>query len=129
MASPLVGQSGNGSLSRYLSTTLLISLILAAIALFSALPPTPQLHTLKPQPNVVLSKVRAERSEIYRDIIESANATRLQRRDQYACKKDTLYKQDACCGSFDADGNGECGLGPTWCGADCDSKCDARAEW
>lgn len=61
------------------------------------------------------------------DVIEDANMT-LFRRDEYACKKGTPCKQFACCGGFDGGDTGECGLGPTWCGADCDSQCDARAE-
>lgn len=129
MAALPMAQSGRHSYLRTFSKVLLISLLFAAIIPLSVRSSSLKSPALRPQPDVVLSKTTVEKSEISRDIIDSANITRLQKRDQYACKKGTPCKQDACCGSFDADGNGECGLGPTWCGADCDSKCDARAEW
>lgn len=80
--------------------------------------------------NAQLSPVAApfgEEKALFVNIIEDANMT-LFRRDEYACKKGTACKQYACCGGFNGGDTGECGLGPTWCGVDCDSQCDARAE-
>jgi chitinase len=33
-----------------------------------------------------------------------------------------------CCGPLDADGNGVCGLGPTFCGDGCTSSCNYKSE-
>ena len=63
----------------------------------------------------------------FADFVEGANLTLFQR-DEFACKKGIPCKQFACCGGFNGGDTGECGLGPTWCGADCDSQCNARAE-
>ncbi len=63
----------------------------------------------------------------YADLVNDANLT-VFKRDQYACKKGTPCKTNACCGSFSGGDTGECGLGPAWCGSDCDSQCDAKAE-
>ena len=76
---------------------------------------------------VELGSVDIVHSDFSNDVIQDDNYT-IFRRDQYACKKGVPCKQYACCGGFGGTDTGECGLGPTWCGADCDSQCDARAE-
>lgn len=76
-------------------------------------------------------------------LYSTSNVT-LFKRDQYACKKGTPCKTYACCGSFFGTDTGECGfgkfnlsmfdlvfndsIGPTFCGTDCDSQCDAKSE-
>ncbi|RMY88306.1 hypothetical protein D0864_06671, partial [Hortaea werneckii] len=50
------------------------------------------------------------------------NAT-LHARDEYQCDANKPCGNGACCG-----GSGYCGYGPTYCGTDCVSDCDAVAE-
>ncbi|KAI0024494.1 chitotriosidase-1 [Xylariomycetidae sp. FL0641] len=59
-----------------------------------------------------------------------ANGSQLVRRDggTYTCKKDVPCKTYACCGSFLGTDTGTCGFGDTFCGDDCDSQCDAKAD-
>ncbi|KAI0890230.1 chitotriosidase-1 [Annulohypoxylon maeteangense] len=58
------------------------------------------------------------------------NVTQIAKRDggNYSCKKGTPCKTYACCGSFFGGDTGVCGFGPTFCGDDCDSQCDAKPE-
>lgn len=44
------------------------------------------------------------------------------------CKKGVRCKLNACCGGFFGGEVGTCGFGPDYCGDDCDSQCDAKAE-
>jgi chitinase len=44
------------------------------------------------------------------------------------CKKGVQCKKNACCGGFFGGDEGTCGFGPDFCGDDCDSQCDAKAE-
>lgn len=44
------------------------------------------------------------------------------------CKKGVRCKLTACCGGFFGGDEGTCGFGPDYCGDDCDSQCDAKAE-
>jgi len=53
---------------------------------------------------------------------EQPNTT-LHARDEYDCDADNPCGNGACCG-----GSGYCGYGPTYCGTDCVSNCDAVAE-
>lgn len=48
--------------------------------------------------------------------------------DSYSCKKGVLCETYACCGSFLGGDTGTCGFGEAFCGSDCDSQCDAKAE-
>ena len=68
-----------------------------------------------------------EQSTFLEDLVETSNAT-LHKRDEYSCKKGSPCKQYACCGAFNGGDEGICGLGPAWCGDDCDSQCNAKAE-
>lgn len=52
----------------------------------------------------------------------------IKRADEYSCKKGVPCKTEACCGSFFGGDTGTCGFGPTFCGSDCDSQCDAKPE-
>jgi hypothetical protein len=59
------------------------------------------------------------------------NASQVLRRADggtYTCKKGKPCKTYACCGSFFGGDEGVCGFGPTFCGDDCDSQCDAKPE-
>lgn len=47
--------------------------------------------------------------------------------DDYSCSK-TKECSVGCCGSLDDDGVGVCGMGPDFCGDDCYSNCDSKAE-
>lgn len=113
--------------SRWWSMTLFIPLSIALLWYISwfhhsdSVDPATKRNT-QLRPTAVL-----EQTAPFTDIIKDANLT-LSRRDEYACKKGTPCKQFACCGGFNGGDTGECGLGPTWCGADCDSQCDALAE-
>lgn len=44
------------------------------------------------------------------------------------CKKGVRCKKNACCGGFFGGDEGTCGYGPDFCGDDCDSQCDAKAD-
>ncbi|KAF2717775.1 glycoside hydrolase family 18 protein [Polychaeton citri CBS 116435] len=58
-----------------------------------------------------------------------SNASQLVRRDSdYHCTRDTPCPTYACCGSFGDGDVGICGFGPTFCGSDCASQCDAKSE-
>lgn len=58
-----------------------------------------------------------------------SNSSQLVKRDdEYSCKKGVPCKTEACCGSFLGTDTGTCGFGPTFCGSDCDSQCDAKPE-
>lgn len=56
------------------------------------------------------------------------NNTLVRRVDANSCTKDTPCQTNACCGSFFGGDTGTCGFGETYCGSDCASKCDAKAE-
>lgn len=59
----------------------------------------------------------------YHELIRRANTT-----DPYKCTKDVPCHTEACCGSFGDTDIGTCGFGPTFCGDDCTSQCDAKPE-
>ncbi|KAK4241773.1 hypothetical protein C8A03DRAFT_30078 [Achaetomium macrosporum] len=50
------------------------------------------------------------------------------RRDDYSYSKDKPCANGACCGSYFGGTTGTCGYGPTYCGADFTSNCNATAE-
>ena len=52
-----------------------------------------------------------------------SNESQLVKRDSYSCGKGNPCANGACCG-----GSGYCGYGPTYCGEDCVSNCNAVAE-
>lgn len=57
------------------------------------------------------------------------NASGLTRRDQdYSCSATKACSNGACCGSYQGTDAGVCGYGPSYCGSDCTSNCDAKAE-
>ncbi|PIG87825.1 hypothetical protein AARAC_011883 [Aspergillus arachidicola] len=61
----------------------------------------------------------------------SHNVTHLWSRsdlDSSSCTKDIPCHTNACCGSFFGGKIGTCGFGDTFCGSDCASQCDAKAE-
>lgn len=64
------------------------------------------------------------------DLVASANLSQLAKRDggDATCKKGVPCKTVACCGSFYGGDTGTCGFGETFCGSDCDSQCDVKAE-
>lgn len=67
-------------------------------------------------------------SALLYDEYSEHNNTLVRRIDPYKCTKDIPCHTKACCGSFGADGVGTCGFGPTFCGSDCASQCDAKPE-
>lgn len=117
--------------SRWCSMAFFVPLNIALLwYIFFASPFAPSI-SLATTKNTQLSPVAApfgEDKALFVDIIEDTNMT-LFRRDEYACKKGSACKQYACCRGFNGGDTGECGLGPTWCGVDCDSQCDARAKF
>lgn len=48
--------------------------------------------------------------------------------DPYHCTKTIPCHTEACCGSFMGTDTGVCGFGPSFCGEDCTSQCDAKPE-
>ncbi|KAI9831288.1 MAG: hypothetical protein M1826_003727 [Phylliscum demangeonii] len=105
-------------------TALAVFLLRSAIVLHKPAPPSIVVRDGSPSSEGANHAQSADDSTAY---LEYANATLL-KRDQYACKKGTHCKTVACCGSFGGTTTGECGFGPTFCGADCDSQCNAHAE-
>ncbi|KAI1798649.1 chitotriosidase-1 [Daldinia bambusicola] len=71
-----------------------------------------------------------ESFNIETDAALPGNATQLVRRGggDYSCHVGVPCKTYACCGSFLGTDTGTCGFGPTFCGSDCDSQCDAKSE-
>ena len=63
-------------------------------------------------------------SDLAKDLSLSQNVSTT----ESTCKKGVRCKLNACCGSFYGGDEGTCGFGPTFCGDDCDSQCDAKAE-
>ncbi|THX54883.1 glycoside hydrolase [Aureobasidium pullulans] len=59
----------------------------------------------------------------YSDLFSGASNNTLHSRDTYECSAEAPCSNGACCG-----GSGYCGYGPTYCGTDCVSNCDAVAE-
>ncbi|KAI0398768.1 chitotriosidase-1 [Xylaria palmicola] len=68
--------------------------------------------------------------DIEAELYASNNVSQIMKRDDgnYSCKKGSPCKTYACCGSFFGGDTGVCGFGPTFCGDDCDSQCDAKSE-
>ncbi|KFA55929.1 hypothetical protein S40293_08857 [Stachybotrys chartarum IBT 40293] len=69
--------------------------------------------------------------EIDSNLEDNDNATQLFWRQDggaYSCRRGVQCRTQACCGSFLGTDTGTCGFGPTFCGDDCDSQCDARPE-
>ncbi|KAI1171966.1 chitotriosidase-1 [Nemania sp. FL0916] len=68
--------------------------------------------------------------DIESEVYALGNASQIVKRDDgnYSCKKGSPCKTYACCGSFFGGDTGVCGFGPTFCGDDCDSQCDAKPE-
>lgn len=62
------------------------------------------------------------------DGYEESNHTLTRRLDPYACTKSIPCHTNACCGSLFGGEAGTCGFGPTFCGSDCVSRCDAKPE-
>lgn len=57
------------------------------------------------------------------------NVSQVARRaDPYFCTKNIPCHTYICCGSFFGGDTGTCGFGPTYCGSDCVSQCDAKSE-
>ncbi|KAI0132937.1 glycoside hydrolase family 18 protein [Xylariales sp. AK1849] len=55
-------------------------------------------------------------------------SSNFRRADEYTCTADQPCSNGACCGSFLGTDTGTCGYGPTYCGTDCTSNCNATAE-
>ncbi|KAG8164746.1 hypothetical protein KVR01_005021 [Diaporthe batatas] len=109
----------------------LLAIFVSTLLLKSAYqPPTAHLHELR---DLSTSRVRLspENEVVNTGFPEDlGNVTsQLMRRagGDYSCKKGVPCKTQACCGSF-FDDVGTCGFGPTFCGSDCDSQCDAKPE-
>ncbi|EFQ98549.1 chitotriosidase-1 [Nannizzia gypsea CBS 118893] len=63
------------------------------------------------------------------DIYQSSSFVQFAKKGtDYSCRKGVPCKNNACCGSFMGTNTGICGFGDAFCGGDCDSKCDAKAE-
>jgi hypothetical protein len=72
----------------------------------------------------------ADYLDLDKSLYRSGNLSQLVRRDggDDTCVKGIPCKTAACCGSFLGTDTGVCGFGPTFCGTDCDSQCDAKPE-
>ena len=128
MAWPPSQQSGRYSTTCWWSIKVLTPLFITALTYISSRPKSSNISTIiNPQHATLFSAATLGSGGSHMDIVNDSNLT-LHRRDEYACKKGTPCKQYACCGGFDGGNVGECGLGPTWCGSDCDSQCNAKAE-
>ena len=114
--------------SRWWPTTLFLPLSIALLWYSSGFQNTQRSDSALKQNTHLDSQSILQQSTLFSELVEDSNATLFKRDDKYGCKKGKPCKQFACCGAFQGTDEGICGLGPAWCGADCDSQCDAKAE-
>ena len=116
VSKPLATKSA--SPSRWWST--LIIPFFVAIVLYIAGPSPPKgKDALVSTDSRFQADTALEQSTFLEDLVETSNAT-LHKRDEHSCKKGSPCKQYACCGAFNGGDEGICGLGPAWCGDDCE---------
>lgn len=114
--------------SRWWPTTLIVPLSIAVLWYGSISSHLRSSDFAVKQSTQLNSKSLLEQSTLFGEVLEGSNATLYKRDDKYGCKKGQPCKQFACCGAFQGTDEGICGLGPAWCGDDCDSQCNAKAE-